>query len=215
MTLKGIRNIRRVAMTLGVCFFAAVNGFAGQEQLLGSVTETVNETKGTQDQLAATMSSLNALHNAPAGTDLRPLYQDYVANVDKTKAAAETTHKRAEQMQGSSANYFGSWKSDNDAISNADIRKNSTKRLASVEKSYGNAVVSLQAAGAKFKPFLSDLTDIQTALSNDLTPKGLKSSDKIFKHANKTHADVQKEIGKAMGELQKTQLDLNPVAAAK
>jgi len=215
VTSTGIRNLRRVAITLGVCLFAAVNGFAGQEQLLGSITETVNETKATQDQLAATMNSLNALQNAPAGTDMRPLYQDYVANVDKTKAAAETTRKRAEQMQGSSANYFGSWKSDNDGISNAEVRKNSNKRLDTVQKSYGNSVVSLQAAAAKFNPFISDLTDIQTALSNDLTPKGLKSSEKIFKHANKTHADVQKEIGKGLGELQKTQLDLNPVAVAK
>jgi hypothetical protein len=41
---------------------------------------------------------------------------------DKTKQAAPTTKQRVDQMNSDSANYFSSWKADNDKISNPQMQ---------------------------------------------------------------------------------------------
>ena len=206
---------RRVALTLGLATLMAVTAYGDQEALVKSVGDALNEVNATKSQLAATMSSLNALQFIKPGDDLRPPYEAYVANVDKTKQAAATTQQRVDQMNNDSANYFSSWKADNDKISNAQVRKVATHRLEQVQKNYANATASLQAASAKFTPFLSDLGDIQTALSNDLTAKGLKAERGVFVKANHDHGGVQKEISNAIRHLMATQLALSPVAGAK
>jgi hypothetical protein len=206
---------RRLALTFGLATMMAATSFASQDALVKSVGDALGEGQATKNQLAATMSSLNALLATKPGDDLRPAYQTYVENVEKTKKDAATTKARVDQMNADSSNYFGTWKSDNEAISNPELRKVSTKRLASVQKDYHSSLASLQAASGKFVPFLSDLTDIQTALSNDLTANGLKAAKGVFKKANKDHNEVQKEINNATAHLSATQAALSPVAGAK
>jgi hypothetical protein len=206
---------RRLALTLGLAMLVAAPGYADQEALMKGVGDALTEVNATKSQLAATLSSLNALQFIKPGDDLRPPYQTFVENVDKTKQVAATTQQRVAQMNNDSANYFSTWKSDNDKISNAQVRKVATHRLEQVQKNYANATASLQAASAKFTPFLSDLSDIQTALSNDLTAKGLKAALGVFVKANHDHSEVQKEINNAIRHLTATQQALAPVAGAK
>jgi hypothetical protein len=205
----------RLALTLGLATLMAATAYADQEALLKSVGDALAEVNATKSQLAATVSSLNALLATKPGEDLRPAYQVYVDNVEKTKMAAATTRQRVDQMDSDSANYFSSWKADNDRITDPQVRKVATHRHEQVQKSYANAIASLQAAADKFTPFLSDLGDIQTALSNDLTAKGLKAAKGVFEKANRDHEAVQKEINNATRHLTATQLALSPVARAK
>jgi hypothetical protein len=206
---------RRLALTIGMATMMAATCFADQAALIKSVGDALTEGNATKSQLAATMASLNTLLASKPGEDMRPAYQAYVENVAKTKSDAGVTKARVDQMNGESANYFSTWKSDNETISNADLKKVATKRLNTVQKDYKSSLASLQMASGHFAPFLSDLTDIQTALSNDLTPNGLKAAKGVFKKANKDHAAVQKEIDKAITHLRATQTSLLPVAQAK
>ena len=206
---------RGLALTLGLAALMGTIAYAGQEALMKSVGDALAEANATKGQLAATMSSLNRLLATKPGDDLRPAYQAYIENVDKTKKDAETTKQRVAQMNGDSANYFSSWKSDNETISNQQLRKVATKRLEEVQKGYSSSLASLQAGAGKFVPFLSDLSDIQTALSNDLTANGLKAAKGVFKKANHDHEEVQKEIEKAIKQLTATQTSLSPTAGPK
>ena len=206
---------RKLALTIGMPMLMAATCFADQTALIKSVGDALTEGNATKSQLAATMASLNTLLATKPGEDMRPAYQAYVDNVAKTKSDAGVTKARVDQMNGESANYFSTWKSDNETISNADLKKVANKRLNTVQKDYKSSLASLQMASSHFAPFLSDLTDIQTALSNDLTPNGLKAAKGVFKKANKDHAAVQKEIDKATAHLRATQTNLLPVAQAK
>jgi len=216
MSLKQrLSGARRLALTIGLATTMAATGFAGQEALMKSVGDALGEANATKSQLAATMGALNALLATKPGGDLRPAYQTYIENVDKTKKDATITKARFDQMNGDSASYFNSWKSDNQSIKNAKLRKVADKRLAAVQKDYRSALAALQGASAKFTPFLSDLNDIQTALSNDLTANGLKAAKGVFKQANKDHKNVQTEVTKALQHLGAMQAALAPVAGPK
>jgi hypothetical protein len=205
----------RLALMLGLSTLIATAGYAGQEELMKSVGDALAEGNATRAQLAMTMGSLNALLATDPGGDLRPAYQAYVEHAGKTKADAEATRQRVAEMNSDSTKYFGEWRTDNQKIANGKLRKVATKRLEQVKKDYQKSLESLDAASAKFVPFLTDLSDIQTALSNDLTAKGLKAAKGVFKKANHDHSEVQKEIEAAIQHLTVTQAALSPTAGAK
>lgn len=59
--------------------------YADQHALANSVKDAITEVNATNAQLAQTMKALNTLMATRAGQDLRPAYQAYVQNVDKTR----------------------------------------------------------------------------------------------------------------------------------
>jgi DNA repair exonuclease SbcCD ATPase subunit len=159
---------------------------ASQEQLARSIKEAQVETTRTSEQLKATLSALNALTAQKQG-DLRPAYNAYCAEVAKTEAAAAWTRTRVQWMAGDGRNYFTDWQTTVNGIANESLRKKAQKRLDAVKKSYDKVEASLQLAGEKFKPFLSDLGDIQKALATDVTAGGVKAIKSTVKSANWNH----------------------------
>jgi len=202
----------RLALAIGLSTLVAATGYAGQDELMKSIGDALTEGMATRAQLGTTLGALNALLATKPGGDLKPAYQAYVSQTEKTKAAAEITRQRAAQMNSDSVQYFSSWRSDNQKIANQKLRNVATKRLKEVQKDYKSALDSLDAASTKFAPFLSDLADIETALSNDLTAKGLKAAKGVFNKANRDHGEVQREIVKAIQHLMATKASLSPTA---
>jgi hypothetical protein len=147
---------------------------AGQEKLAASIAETRTETVRTRDQLQQTVNALNALTTQKKG-DLRESYNTFAAEVKNTQAAALATSARAQSMETASKDYFGTWQTEIAGLANASLRKKAQKRLEAVRKSYDKVIVSLREAAEKFKPFLSNLDDVQKALANDITPGGVKA----------------------------------------
>ena len=160
--------------------------------LIGLATLLASATQASQEQLATSIKDaqprndpdvraaqghaerLNALTKQTKG-DLRPAYNTYCAEVTKTEAAAAWTRTRVQWMAGDGRKYFQDWQTTVNGIANESLRKKSQKRLDAVKKSYNKVEASLQQAGEKFKPFLSDLADIQKALATDVTAGGVKA----------------------------------------
>ena len=86
------------------------------------------------------------------------------------------------------------------------MRKKSQKRLDAVQASFKKVEGSLQLAGEKFKPFLSDLGDIQKALATDVTAGGVKAIKSTVKSANWNHQFVDKAIQSALKEMNKMEI---------
>jgi len=212
---KRLIMVRLLALTLGLSTLIATAGYAGQEELMKSVGDALAEGNATKSQLAMTMGSLNALLATNPGGDLRPAYQAYVENAEKTKKDAESTRQRVAQMNSDSTKYFSEWRIDNQKIANGKLRKVAINRLEQVKNDYQKSLESLDRASGRFVPFITDLADIQTALSNDLTAQGLKAAKDVFKKANNDHSEVQKEINAAIQHLAATQAALSPTAGAK
>jgi len=184
---------------------------SSQEQLATSIKEAKVETTRTSEQLKATLTALNALTKQEKG-NLRPTYDAYCAEVAKTDAAAVWTRTRGQWMAGDGRKYFQDWQTTVNSIANESLRKKSQKRLDAVQKSYNNVEASLQLAGEKFTPFLSDLGDIQKALAADVTAGGVKAIKSTVKSANWNHQYVDKAIKSALKEMDKMEKALSPEA---
>lgn len=184
---------------------------ANQEQLARSIKDAHLETTRTSEQLKATLGALNGLTKQTKG-DLRPAYNTYCAEVAKTDTAATGTRTRVQWMAGDGRKYFQDWQATVNGIANESLRKKAQKRLDAVRKSYDKVEASLQLAGEKFKPFLSDLGDIQKALATDVTAGGVKAIKSTVRSANWNHQYVDKAVQSALKEMGKMEKALSSEA---
>jgi hypothetical protein len=187
-------------VVLSVGLLTSTTLLANQQQLAASIKDTRVETLRTSEQLKATLSALNALTKQKKG-DLRPAYNTYCSEVSRTAAAAACTHTRLQWMGSDGRKYFQDWQNTVNGIANESLRKKSQKRLDAVQKSYDKVGASLQQAGVKFVPFLSDLSDIQKALATDVTAGGVKAIKSTVKSANWNHQYVDDAITSALKEM--------------
>lgn len=175
---------------------------ASQEQLAQSIKDTQLETMRTSDQLKATVRSLNLLTSQKKG-DLKPAYKAYCDEVAKTSTAYDWTRARVQWMGGDGRKYFQDWQGTVSSITNPSLRKKAQKRLDAARDGYDHVEAALKEASDEFKPFVSDLADIQKALAADVTPGGVKAIRSVVSSANKNHKAVNESINKAIRELDK------------
>ncbi|MBN8249430.1 MAG: DUF2959 family protein [Verrucomicrobia bacterium] len=186
-----------------------VSARANQEMLAASIGETRTETQRTADQLKATLDALNGLVRKPQ-PDIAAAYTAFAAEVPKTEAAAAWTKTRVDWMAGEGQRYFSTWQSTVDAIVNPSLKKKAQKRLDSVKETYGKVSKSLTTANEKFQPFLSDLSDIQKTLANDITAGGVNAVRDTVSNANWRYRSVNAAVQQALKEMKRMEDALKP-----
>ena len=202
---------KTILMMIGLAMLWPSAMQANQELLAKSIKDTQVETTRTAEQLKTTLNALNALTKQTKG-DLRPAYTTFSSEVANTEGAARWTATRAAWMASDGRQYFQSWQTTINGIANESLRKKAQKRLTSVQKSYGKVEVALKEAGAKFKPLLSDLSDIQKTLAADVTPAGVKAAKSSVSSSNWNHKSVTKAINEALEEMEDMSKDLSSEA---
>jgi hypothetical protein len=202
---------KQILLTIGLATLLASATQASQQQLAQSIRDAHLETTRTSDQLKATLGAITGLTKQKSG-DLRPAYNTYCSEVAKTEAAAGVTRTRIQWMAGDGRKYFQDWQKTIDGIANESLRKKAQKRMVAVRKDYDKVEVSLAQAGEKFRPFLSDLTDIQKALATDVTAGGVKAIKSTVSSANWNLKSVDKAIKSALKDMDKMQKALSSEA---
>ena len=182
-----------------------------QEQLASSIRDVRLETVRTSEQLKATVGALNMLNKQKKG-DLRPTYDTFCAQVANTQKAADWTAARVKWMDGDGQDYFKDWQAGITTIANESLRKKSQKRIEAVRSDFDKVKVELKVVSEKFRPFISDLTDIQKTLAADVTADGVKAARSSVRSANTAYEEVNDAVHSALKELAKLEKALSPEA---
>ena len=201
---------KNILITIALASFAStmLAADSGQEQLAASIRKAREEASSTAQQLNTTLSTLNTLVFDTKG-DLTTAYKDFEAQIPNTKAAAETTRARLAKMTEEKGKYFGAWEQTINSINNKSLQSKAKKRMESADKSYSRIESALTEAGEKFRPFLSDLADVQKVLSHDVTKNGIKSVKGTVRDANFNYKSVSNAINDALKEMQKMEKALS------
>lgn len=195
-----------------LALLAAGTANAGQQELATAIGETRSEVMQTRDQLQATVDTIDALTKQKSG-DMRPAYDKFVAARAKTETAAAITRNRADKMSNEAGTHFSTWQKEIDSIGNASLKKKSQRRLETVQRSYNKVLAQLKEAGSRFRPLLSDLTDIEKALANDLTPGGVKSVRSSVNDARWNLQSARRATYDALTELASMEKSLGTTAS--
>ena len=157
-------------------------------------------------KIDTTLTNLNDMVSNPG--DLASQFKKYTASVAELEASAKNVQSKVASMRGKGNEYFKGWDTQTAQIKNDDIKQHSAARKAEVQKKFTDIRTNYTRASEQFKPFLSDLKDIQAALATDLTVGGVNSikgaAEKVNKDSVPLKATIEelaaqfKDLGAAM-----------------
>ena len=204
-----------LALTVAVAVLA---GCASHNYDKGTATaaglkESADKISAADGQLNATLASLNNLVERPQA-DLRPGFETFATALDRLQSLDKDVNDKATDMQAKGQDYFAEWNQQLATIRNEDIRARSAERQQAVTARFQTINSHYQEANAAFKPLMSDLQDIRTALSNDLTAGGIAAIRKTVAKANQEAPPIKKTFGKLSADFKALGLSLSAVTPA-
>ena len=167
-------------------------------------------TASHMDALRASADSLKARVNAAAGSlsvivekaevDPKPPFAQYkkdVAAVNDWLAKAESNLK-ALRAQGEA--YFAEWERQATTIQDPELKETAQERRTELRKAVDDIGKAMEDVRTELMPYVASIKDVQTYLSNDLTPAGIET----IEGKSKKLIDEAETIGEKLDDLVKT-----------
>ena len=151
-----------------------------------------------QGKIDTALKSLNDLVSNPG--NLPDQFKAYSSAVSDLDSSAKDVQSKVAAMRSKGNEYIKSWDAQTAQIKNEDIKNRSAERKAELQKKFTEIKMSYTQASEQFKPFLSDLKDIQTALATDLTTSGVNSVKGAADKANKDSVPLKASLDKLAGQ---------------
>jgi len=150
-----------------------------------------------------------------ATTDPRKAFKAFAKSVDQVEKSRNKAAKRAADVKAAGAAYFKQWEKELATVNNPEIRALAEKRKAQLNEIFTRVGPLLQQAKTDFDPFLSNLKDLRTFLSQDLTIAGVDAARDIIKKTREHGVSLQKSLDDLLAEMNSVAAQITPAKAAK
>jgi len=211
-TQSFVSVFRVTAVALFASSFASIaSAQTAREKLSAALGETNDEIVRTGNTLQSAVKALDALTKQEKG-DLQPTFDAFSKAVMDTEASANVTRERVEKMRDNLATFFAEWQTEIGKFADPKVKEKAEKRVASVQKQYQELTSDLAKAGEKFRPLLTDLNSVKTALSKDLTAAGVKSVKSVASKAHSETSALHDDLNKVLKKISETQAKLSSSA---
>jgi chromosome segregation ATPase len=178
-----------VALAVAAC---ATRGFDRTTHIAESMAKQTAGMQAAKPQVDAMLASLDSLVRAEG--DMRPAFKRFSDTLDDTEKAAARARKSAQSIREQEAEHMAAWQQEAAAITNPEVKAATQARQAEVKRTLDELSTSGKAAGDLYDPFISDMKDIRTYLSNDLTQAGVKRLEPTIQKARQSGAQLQKAL---------------------
>jgi hypothetical protein len=192
----------------------ATTGYQQAATTASTLTRSAEISAKGNLEIDETLAKLNDLIANPS-PDLRQQFNAFDKAVNALGATAKDITVKAEQMKAQGQAYFRNWDKELAKIHNEDIRRRSTARKSEVAERFDLITQRYERTKVACIPYMSDLRDIQTALSMDLTTGGLAAIKDAAAKAV-VHAPALKEsISKLSDEFKRLGISMSSMNPAK
>lgn len=168
------------ALLLAGC---ASSGYQKGEKTAQNIQTAANRISALPALVDKTLASLDDLVNKPAA-DLRPQFKQFSANLAEVESAGKEVGAARRSMGEKSKEFFAEWDKQLAQINNEDIKARSEARKKEVTEKLEAIKRSYTEAETAFRPFVSELKDVQKYLSVDLTTGGVAAIKETVAKAN-------------------------------
>lgn len=187
-----IATLAVAAISLSGC---ALTGIERSEKASTSMEAVQSDIKLIVVQMNATNASLGELTRV-GQPDVKKAFDLYSDNVSKLADLEEDFSKNADEMKARGIDYFEEWQKEGDKYKNPRIQELSEQRRMELSEIYDQIALNSVGVEEAFRSYVSDATEIQTYLSNDLTSKGVESiaplSGRVATRGDNLNAAIQK-----------------------
>jgi hypothetical protein len=168
------------AAFLGGC---VTTGMDRSVKTSNSIKEVDSDIRKINIQIDVTATSLDSLVKT-GKPDLKKAFNSYSDAVAELDSQSKKVLKHIDEMKSRSTEYFAEWEKQGETYTNPQIRELSDERRIKLAEIYDR--VPIAGAGIKraYLAYLVDLKEIQTYLSNDLTPDGVIAITPVAEKSN-------------------------------
>jgi hypothetical protein len=196
-----------IVVVLIVAGCASTTGMQRSEKATTTMQTMDDDIKLVVVQLDATGASLAELMR-PGQSDVKKSFELYTTNVTKIEKMEKDFAKHAKEMKTRGENYFAEWQKKGDKYENPEIQALSEQRRIELGKIYGKIAENSVGMDEAFKAYVSDLKEIQSFLSNDLTSKGIEAIAPISRKTVIDGNRLKREINKLQTSIEEARSEM-------
>ncbi|MGE5296780.1 MAG: DUF2959 family protein [Solirubrobacterales bacterium] len=164
-----------------------------------SLADTRSQLLRAEQQVDTTLTSMDRLAAEPH--NLKRSYKAYAGEVSKTVRESEQAQERADHMKTQWHEYMANWEKEANRLNSEQLRAGTTERRQTVREDYDHLRDVANNTHAAYEPFLTQLREIQRAISLDLTPAGVDATKPAMETARQTGAQLKEQINAFIQEL--------------
>jgi hypothetical protein len=213
-TIQFVRDLFIFTAIVGIITACASDNYKKSEHTATALDEAAALGTKCNMLIDQSVAVLNELVSNPA-PDLRKPFNNFNKTVEALSVAADEFAKKTDEVKAEGANYFQNWDKETIQIQNKDIRNRSEARKNDVAARFQLMAQHYDEANAAFRPFLSDLRDVQKFLSTDLTADGLAAIKDTVAKATRDAMAVKESLRKLSDEFQSLSLAMSPIEPLK
>jgi len=200
---RAVRFGLALSLVAVVSASCATTGFQRSSNIADTMAKQTQTIQEAKPQVEAMLASLDELTQTQG--DMRPAFQRFSDTLDDTEKVAARTRRTGQTIREKQADYIAQWQKESAEITNPQIKAATEARQAEVRTKLSNLSQTGRTAGDLYDPFISDMRDIRTYLSNDLTPGGVKKIQPTIEKARQDGAALLKaldEFNRASADVQ-------------
>ncbi|MBE0568123.1 MAG: DUF2959 family protein [Deltaproteobacteria bacterium] len=171
-----------------------------------SMQAVEGDYKQASVQIDATRASLEDLIK-PGQGKLKKAYGDYAKNVEKMEKVGKQLNTHTEQMRVRGNEYFAEWES---SYTSPEIRELSERRRNEMREIYAKIPEASIGVPGALKSYLTDIKDIQTYLSNDLTPQGVETIRPMAQRAVTDGENLKEAVKPVLIAIDRVKTEMTP-----
>lgn len=162
--------------------------------------ETTAKMESVDSDLQQVVGQIDAVENSlqhlirPDQSDTKAAFEEYSAEVSEMKTLGTRLVKHTDEMSARGKDYFDEWKQQGSTYTNPQIRALSEQRMANLNTVFRRISDSSIGVKGAFSAYMSDIDEIQTFLSTDLTEKGVASITPVAQKALRDGANLKSAI---------------------
>jgi hypothetical protein len=212
------RTLNRSLLSLVVAVFvAACANLPGSgsdnpaEDVTSNMEQVDADLRDAVMQVDVVDASIDTLLDADGS--LNPAFERYSRNVAEMERVGEELEQHADALRSQGFDYFAEWREQTTEVSNPDVVDISDKRHEESREAFTELTRSSANVKRTLQTYISDLRDIETYLSNDLTPAGVEAIEPVAEQAQKDGKALQEAIEPMINALNKARstMDLSVV----
>jgi uncharacterized protein YukE len=174
-----------------------------------SVTRFRDDLTKTDAAIGKAVAALDDISKNIA-TDARPALNAFAQAVSELDTQAAALGSSIGDMNGKVATYLDAWEKEAGSIVNPDLRLRAMDRRKDVRDSMAKIEAVLKEARPPLLDHRTQLHDVRTYLSNDLTPKGLAVVKDVQAKARENGAKVRQLIKPVAEQAARVALEISP-----
>jgi len=188
------------------------SGYKQADKTGAGATEFREEITNGKKAIDNTMTALSQVA-ATANQNPRESFEQFSKSLSHLESVAEKARKRGAEMKAQGQAYFAQWEKQMTEVNNPEIRNLAMQRKAKLQETFDSIKKYTEPLKAQFDPWLSDLKDLRTYLSNDLTVTGVDAAKSLFAKTQAEGMEVQKSMNALVAELNTIAAALTPASA--